>query len=197
MSRLIRKIGTYRIKPFRLRSAESHFPSHHFGAFQSPEIPERNTLGFACCDDGKRKLAQQASSRAVKRSAFLRQKNYRRVTAITDEARIRGINHSVMPQQDSRNCAATDSESDGSHFVRDTELQERWGHLGLGTLHQARWHSAPLRSYCALAVATLFLALSNVQLAVSIVLGRHCSHSRARECCCEALGRFGECDTSG
>ena len=56
------------------------------------------------------------------------------MTRITDEARIGGINHLVMPPARLSKTAATDSESDGSHFVRDTESQERWGHLGLGTL---------------------------------------------------------------
>jgi hypothetical protein len=40
---------------------------------------------------------------------------------------------------------------------------------------KARWYSAPLRRHCALAVAAPFLALSNVQFAVNIVLHRHCS----------------------
>ena len=39
--------------------------------FQSPEIVKRNTLGFQHCENRREWLARQASSRALKRSAFL------------------------------------------------------------------------------------------------------------------------------
>ena len=54
-------------------------------------------------------------------------KDNRRVTAITDEARIGAINHPVMPPTGLLRLRPQIQESDGSHFVRDTELQEPMG----------------------------------------------------------------------
>ncbi len=59
--------------------------------------PNRNTLGFRECENHREKLARQASSRASKRSVSQAKKDNRRVTGITDEARIGGINHLAMP----------------------------------------------------------------------------------------------------